>query len=407
MPKQLLQSLQGNPDASAIGNGRKFAAPVLRESEAKVKPLELFFDLVFVLAITQCTALMADDLSWTGIVRGVAVLAVLWWVWVGYAWLTSVVDPEEGATKIAFFAAIAATLVASIALPNVFKGEAAEFAAAVAVVRALQLLLFWLASKDNPNLRRSIAGLALSTTVGIGLLTAALLTNGTVSVVLWVVALTIDIGGPFLWGSEGWSLVADHFAERHGLILLIAIGESIVAIGSAAGGSASVETVVLAVLGIAICSAVWWLYFDMTARAVNKKFEEMAPGVEQNEFGRDMFSYLHFPMVAGVVLLALGLKKSFLGMNDPLKEVAAFGLYGGVAIYLLAHVAYRYRAIHKLAHGRLVAAIALLAIFPFSKELSALVSIIIVLTILIALISYEYLALREARERIRHGELRL
>ena len=196
---------------------------VLREEE-RVTPLELFFDLVFVLAITQCTALMAAEPTWAGLLRSLAVLAVLWWCWGGYAWLTSVVDPEEGAVRLAMFGAMAGLLVAALCVPGAFDDSALLFACAYGVVRVAHIALFVLASRDDPGLRYSVSMLAASTTLAVGLLTAAAFADGWVQGALWVVAVLIDIGGPAILGVEGWKLVPGHFAERHGLIVIIAIG---------------------------------------------------------------------------------------------------------------------------------------------------------------------------------------
>ena len=140
--------------------------PVFREEE-RVTPLELFFDLVFVLAITQCTALMAAEPTWEGIVKGLLVLAVLWWAWVGYAWLTSVVEPEEGAVRLVIFAAMAALLVVSLSVPEAFENLGLTFAIAYGFVRASHIALFWISSRDEPDFRRSTTGLAIGTAVGL------------------------------------------------------------------------------------------------------------------------------------------------------------------------------------------------------------------------------------------------
>ena len=146
--------------------------------EERVKPLELFFDLVFVLAFTQCTALMSAMPTWEGVGRAMLVLGVLWWAWVGYAWLTSVVDPEEGGVRIAMFAAIAGLLVVGLCVPEAFGDRALPFAIAYALVRAGQIVLFLIAARDDPNLRRSVVGLAVSTTLGVGLLVGAAFVDG-------------------------------------------------------------------------------------------------------------------------------------------------------------------------------------------------------------------------------------
>src|SRR3954449_3047297 len=150
---------------------------VLREGE-RVMPLELFFDLVFVLALTQCTTLMVDNSTWEGVAQGVVVLALLWWAWVGYAWLTSVVDPEEGAVRLAMLAAMAAFLVAALCVPTAFEGAGGLFAATYAAVRIAHILLFLLCSRDDPALRRSVIGLGIGTAIGTSLLVVASFTDG-------------------------------------------------------------------------------------------------------------------------------------------------------------------------------------------------------------------------------------
>ena len=150
---------------------------VMRSGES-VTPLELFFDLVFVLALTQCTALMADDPTWGGLARGLLILGVLWWSWVGYAWLTSVVDPEEGTVRVTIFGAMAAFLVAALCVPQAFDDLGLLFAGAYAVVRVAQIVLFVVASRDDPDLRKSVWGLATSTAIGVGLLVLASTADG-------------------------------------------------------------------------------------------------------------------------------------------------------------------------------------------------------------------------------------
>jgi low temperature requirement protein LtrA len=374
---------------------------VLREDE-RVTPLELFFDLVFVLALTQCTALMAADPTWEGMAKGLLVLGVLWWSWTGYAWLTSVVDPEEGVVRLVIFAAMAAFLVVALCVPEAFDESAGVFAGAYAIVRVSQLALFTVASRDDPVLRRSVIGLSGGTAVGVGLLVAASFADGTLQGALWATALLLDLAEPYLFGSEGWKLVPGHFAERHGLIMIIALGESIVAIGIGADGHVDIGVVVAAVLGIAVAAAQWWLYFDVVALVAERRLAKAEVGREQNEMARDSYSYLHLPMVAGIVLVALGMKKTLEHVEDPLKLVPAVALLGGAALYLLAHVAFRWRNLHTLNRQRLLCALVLVAIVPAATELPSLAILAILAAILIALIAYESLRFAEARDRIRH-----
>ncbi len=373
---------------------------VLREREG-VTPLELFFDLVFVLALTQCTALMAATPTWEGLAKGLLVLGMLWWCWVGYAWLTSVVDPEEGIVRLVIFAAMAGLLVAALCVPDVFDDTGLLFACAYAVVRAAHIALFVLASRDDPGLRKSTTGLAASTALGSGLLVVASFADGTAQGALWALALALDMGGPLFFGQDGWKLMPAHFAERHGLIVIIALGESIVAIGVGAEQAVDAGIVVAAVLGTAVAAALWWLYFDVVALVAARRLSNAAPGREQNGIARDSFSLLHLPMVAGIVLVALGMKKTLAHVEDPLELVPAVALFGGTATYLLAHVAFRWRNIHTLNRQRLACSALLVALVPLGVELPSLATLTILAAILSGLVVYETLHFAEARNRLR------
>jgi low temperature requirement protein LtrA len=376
---------------------------VMREGE-QVTPLELFFDLVFVLALTQCTALMAAEPTWEGLAKGLLVLAVLWWSWVGYAWLTSVVDPEEGAVRLVIFAAMAAFLVAALTVPEAFDSRALLFAGAYGVVRWAQIALFMLASRDDPGLRQSVVGLAGGTAVGVGLLVLASFFDGAVQGAIWALALLLDMAGPFFFGSEGWKLRPGHFAERHGLIVIIALGESIVALGAGSSVGVDAGVVAAAVLGIVVTGALWWLYFDVVALVAKRRLEAAPEGRVRNEMARDTYSYLHFPMVAGIVLLALGLKKTLGDVEDPLETVPAFAMLGGTALYLLSHIAMRLRNIGTLNKQRLLCAVLLVALVPVATEIPALATLAILAVILVVLIAYETHLYGERRQRMRHPE---
>ena len=271
------------------------------------------------LALTQCTALMSHEPSWEGIAKGLLVLGVLWWAWVGYAWLTSVVDPEDDAVRLTIFVAMAALLVAGLCVPEAFGDAGLIFALAYAVVRIAQIALFMLASRDEPNLRASVIGLAVSTAIASGLLVGASFADGALQGGLWALALALDIAGPYFFGAAGWKLKPHHFTERHGLIVIIALGESIVAIGVGAEEQVDLGIVAAAVIGTGIAAALWWLYFDVVALVAARRLAEAEVGREQNEMARDSYSILHFPMVAGIVLVALGMKKTLGHVEDPLQ----------------------------------------------------------------------------------------
>ncbi len=373
---------------------------VLRSRE-QVSPLELFFDLVFVLALTQCTAVMADEPTGRGLAKGLLILGVLWWSWVGYTWLTSVVDPEEGWTRFAIFAAMAAMLVAALAIPGAFDDSALTFALAYAVVRYAQVALLLLAGRDDPALTRSTRGLAVSTTLGVSLVVGATFADAELQGALWLLAIVLDVGGPFVFGVGGWRLAPAHFAERHGLILIIALGESIVAIGIGAEDlDVDALEIVAALVGIGIVCLLWWAYFDVYALVAERSFRE-ATGVRQVLIARDAYALLHLPMIAGVVLFALGVKKVLEHADDPLEAMPAVALCGGLALYALAHVGFRLRNTGTLARPRVVAAVACAAVVPVALSAPALVALALLAAVWTALIAYETLRFRSFRAQIR------
>jgi len=375
----------------------------LREGE-QVTPLELFFDLVFVLAFTQSTALMSRHPTWSGLAQGLLVLGMLWWAWVGYAWLTSVIDPEEGAVRLVMFGAMAALLIVSLCVLEAFGNLALVFALVYGVVRTAHIALFMLASPEDDALRHSVLGLAASTAIAVTLLATASLFDGVAQGALWALALFLDMAGPYLIGSEGWKLVPEHFAERHGLIVIIALGESIVAIGVGAAGNLTLGIGAAGVLGVALTAAMWWTYFDIVAIVAGRRLTEAKVGRVQNEMARDSYSYLHLLMIAGIVLVALGLKKTIGHFDEHLHTVPAFALLGGLAVYLLGHVAFRYRHVRTINRQRLLLAIVLLILVPVATELPALVTLAIASLLIWAMIAYETRGYGEARHRVRHPE---
>ncbi len=378
------------------------SAPAVERRDS-VSPLELFFDLVFVFAITQVTAFMADDPTWGGLLRGLLVLAVVWWAWAAYAWLTNQVDVDDGVVRLAMFAAMGAMLVTALAVPGAFGDNAMLFALAYLLVRVLHILLFAQRSEELA-VRDAARALAPTAILAPALLIGAAFFDGPAQGAIWAVALQLDYGSAGLRGIAGWHLSPGHFAERHGLVMIIALGESIVAIGvGAAGLELGPGEILAAALGVAIAAALWWAYFDVVAIVAERKLREAARGRAQNTMARDSYSYLHLPMIAGIVLLALGAKKTLGDVEEPLKVVPAVALCGGVALYLLAHVAFRLRNVRTFNRHRLVAAIVCLAFIPLATQVPALAALATIAVVCAALIAYELIRFGEARARVRVG----
>jgi low temperature requirement protein LtrA len=386
----------------------------MAQREQRVTPLELFFDLVLVYAITQVTQLMSRDPTWRGGGRGMLVLAALWWAWTGYAWLTNTLEPEEGQVRAGMFGAMAAMLVVALAVPEAFGADAALFGVAYLIVRLLHLLLFAIAGRRDHDLLGAVLRFTPSATLAPVIILAAGFFDGGAQATLWVVALAVDYVGALIGSGQGWSVSPAHFAERHGLIVIIALGESIVAIGvGAAGVSHTPGIISAAILGILAIAALWWAYFDVIAVLAQRQLSETS-GAVRARLARDCYSYLHLPMIAGIVLFALGLKKTIEQVGEPLATIPAVALCGGLSLYFLAHVALRIRLVHFIRRatterpgwigpGRLATAIGMLAAIPAALELPALSALALVAALCCALIAWDVVHYRQHRIEVRQA----
>ena len=371
--------------------------------EQRVTPLELFFDLVFVFAITRVTGLMAHDLSWTTIGQGLLVLAALWWGWAAFAWLTNHVAGDDLQARVVVFVAMAAMVLVALAVPEAFGDHALEFALGYLVMRMAHLGLYWVASREEAEVHVAVARLLPTAVAGPLLLVVAAYADGALQVALWLTALAIDYGGPLVRGVAGYRVHPAHFAERFGLIVIIALGESIVAIGVGAGDHPlDAAIAVAAVLAVVGSAGLWWAYFDVVAPVAHRRLGELT-GVARNTLARDSFAYLHLPMIAGIQLFALGVEQVVGHVDEPLALEASTALFGGVALYLLAHVAFRLRIVGSLNRQRLVAAAVLVACVPLGTELEALAALSVSCAVIVALIAYETVRFGADRARVRLG----
>jgi low temperature requirement protein LtrA len=383
----------------------------------RVTSLELFFDLVFVYALTQVTALLAADTTWVGVARGVVVICMLWFAWCSYAWLGNQAKADEGVVRAGIVLAMMPLFVAALAIVESFDDIPGgwygplTFAIAVILVRVMHLLVYAVAAGDDRGLQLQLVRTAVPVAVFAVLLIVGSFLDTSAQLVVWAVAVAVDYAGIYLGGAEGWRLNAPtHFAERHGLIVIIALGESIVALGvGAADEPVSAPLVTAVVLGLGVAVALWWAYFDVVA-PVAERVLHRAKGAERARLGRDSYTYLHFPMVTGIVFLALGLKKvieyvadtEHHDLTDPLTGIPLLALYGGVVLYLLGHVGFRLRNVHSVNRQRTATVFVLAALVPVAWQLPALASLGLLAAVLVALIGYESTVLAEARHAVRH-----
>jgi low temperature requirement protein LtrA len=366
----------------------------------RVTPLELFFDLVVVFAITQVSTYLSHDPTWGGLLRGLLILGVLWWAWSAYAWLTNALDPEEGAIRLAVLAAIAAMLVLSLAVPGAFGADAVLFGVAYLIVRLLHLVLFAIAGRGDHGVRSAVTRLSTSLVAPMLLIVAGFL-HGAAQLALWGVALAILYLGALIGHMRGFRVSPGHFVERFGLITIIALGESIVAIGvGAAGLVLDAGVLTAALLGVTVSACLWWAYFDWAVYVSQARLTALT-GRPRAAYARDVYSYLHLPVVGGIVLFAFGLKATLAHVGDPLDIVPAFGLCGGVALYFAAHTAMRLRMGGGFGRGRPIAAAVLLALIPLARVVPALAALALVAVVCVALIAYEVFRHRESRAWIR------
>jgi low temperature requirement protein LtrA len=370
--------------------------------EQRVTPLELFFDLVFVFALTQVTGFLTHHLTWVGMLQGGALLAALWTVWGGYSWLTNAVPAEEAIpARLLIFCAMAAMFVASLAVPGAFGRHGVIFGLAYFVVQLLQVLLYALATGDTPETRRAILRLAPGLVGAPVLLIVAGFLDGYAQSALWAGALAVGYGVAFIRGVSGFRIHAGHFAERHGLVVIIALGESIVAAGVGVSGLALGTGVIVAVVaGIALAAALWWAYFDLVMLTAEHRLSE-ARGEERARLALDSYSYLHLPMVAGIIFVALGVKQTLSHVGDPLGTISAVALCGGVALYLLGHNAFRLREEGSVSVPRLVVAVVCLGLIPVGVTVSSLITLAFLVLVLCGLAAFETATSGEFRRELR------
>ena len=370
--------------------------------DRRVTPLELFFDLVFVFALTQVTGFLADHLTWTGMLQGAALLVVLWLGWVGYVWLANAVPAEEVIpARLVILTSMAAMLVASLAVPDAFGEYGVLFGLAYFVVRFLHVVLFVLATGNTPESQQAMLRLAPGFLAAPVLLIVAGFADGLAQGALWAVALAIDLGVSFVRGVSGFRVHAGHFVERHGLVIIIALGESIVAIGVGTSGLEIGPGVVLAaVLGVALAAALWWAYFDLVMLVAERRLSA-AKGAERARMARDAYSYLHLPMVAGIIFVALGVKQTLAHVGDPLGTIPAVALCGGVSLYLLGHNAFRLREVGSVSVPRLVVTVLCCALIPAAVSIPSLITLAILAGLLCALAAFETIRSREFRRELR------
>ena len=377
--------------------------PTAEEEERKTSYLELFFDLGFVFAITQVTSLILEDTSAAGFARSALVLGLVWWAWSAYAWMTNAIDIENVVTKLIVLSAMVAAFFMALAVPDAYQDEGVWFAVAYFTVRVLNTALFSWGVRHDPGQLKATFKLAP------WFLTAAFVAlvggfaEGDNRAYVWLASLTIDVVGTLTVARASWRVSPSHFAERFALIVIIALGESIVAIGLATSnlerGLTFAFSVVVAFAGVA---ALWWAYFDFTAIAAERALRRASPEA-RGALARDVFTFFHYPIVLGIIFYAVAAKKTLAHPSDPLSDAGRWALGLGIAVFLSGFVLARFRVIRRIAWERVAAGTAALIAAVALDGTDAFVTLSIVLGILVASVAIETVRLREIRAEVRAG----
>ncbi|HEX6681195.1 MAG TPA: low temperature requirement protein A [Candidatus Limnocylindrales bacterium] len=352
-----------------------------RESSVKVSTLELFFDLVFVFTITQLTSVLAADLSWLNVGRTFLMLGVIWWMYAGYAWMTNTVAPTDPVRRGLLLSGMGGFLLIALAIPDAFGATGWAFGVGYFIVNAIHsgLLL-----RANPAAMRLLAPLNL---VSASLVLLGGFLPPDVRPWVWLAAALVQAASPYLHDQSKWNIASSHFVERHGLIVIVALGESIVAIGvGAAGLPLNASLIATAMLGLVLAFGLWWLYFGGDDSAAERALEE-TPAAQRGMKALHAFGYAHYPLLFGVVAFAAGVKKAILYSAGHVYLPQALLLGGGVAVFLAADVWFRrVLGLGALRFRTLGAAAALvtvpLGILSTAAQLVALVGVLVVVLVL-------------------------
>ena len=377
--------------------------------EQRTTTLELFYDLVFVFAITQVSHLLLDHLSWEGAGQAALALLVVWWAWNYTTWVTNELDLDSTIVRLLLIGLMLASLLLAVAIPQAFGTRALLFAGSYVAIQVGRHVFLTFAAAGAGTTERERAGRILTWFVAAGALWIA---GGVVGeparISLWLAALALDYAAPFAlyWvpgrprlTGDTWEVGTEHFAERFQLFVIIALGESIVLIGATTSELRLTATRLVAFgLAFLLTAELWWLYFNYVARIAQRRLELAA---DRTTLARDAYTYLHVVLVAGVIVSAVGAELVIAHPADRLAAKEAAAVVAGPAIYLLGHAVFRLRMAGSVSWKRLAGALACVAVGALATVASALVVAASLVAVLMAVIAAERLA---AVRRGRRGE---
>jgi low temperature requirement protein LtrA len=375
--------------------------------EQRATTLELFYDLVFVFAITQVSHLLLDNLSWEGAGQATLALLVVWWAWNYTTWVTNELDPDSIVVRLLLIGLMLGSLLMAVAIPRAFEEHGLLFAGSYVAIQVGRHAFLTFAAEERGTIAREGAGRILIWLTAAGVLwLAGGIVDGTGRTVLWIAALAIDYCGPivFYWvpgrprlTGETWEVETSHFAERFQLFMIIALGETIVLTG-ATTTQLDLDTSRVTAFGLAFLStaALWWLYFNYVATIAQRRLE-LSP--DRTRLARDGYTYLHVLLVIGVIASAVGDELVIAHPTEELpgREIAV--VVAGPAIYLVGHALFRLRMAGSLSRKRLGGAIACVAVGGVGTFAPALLVATLLVAVLVAVIVSEHVAAARRRAR--------
>jgi low temperature requirement protein LtrA len=341
-------------------------------TEKRASSLELFFDLVFVFAITQVSTLLREKPTLGGLVEGGLLLFMLWWTWSQYTWTTNWTGTDRLPLRLALIGAMGGSLLMAKTVPDAFGDGGPWFGWEYLSVRLFAGAIYWIGARHSPSQRAALLTFLPLSLVAPLLVVGGGYLTGSARLGLWALAMAVDFASAAAAGRGTWEVDPGHFAERNGLFVIIALGESIVAIGLGASQAERTSGLLLAlVVAFLGAAALWWSYFDRAARAAEEYLKEVQ-GQERGRFARDAYTLLHFPVVLGIVLYAVGAEEVVAHPGSLLAAEFRFALTAGVGLLMLAMVAGSYRAVRRLPIERLVLVTVLAALTVVGSGLPAL-----------------------------------
>jgi low temperature requirement protein LtrA len=373
----------------------------------RASSLELFYDLVFVFAITQVSHLLLVHLTWTGVLQSLIVLFAVYWSWNYTTWTTNELDTETISVRLLLLGLMLVSLLMSVAIPQAFDSYALLFAASYVAIQIGRHFFLTFVAADGGTVERERAGRILTWFVVVGVLwIAGALVDGTGRYALWLVALTLDYSAPLVtyWvpgrrrlPPETWHVGTEHFAERFGLFIILALGESIVITGATTSDLVlKPERIAAFIMAFLASAAIWWLYFTSVA-ALGEHYLEVADS--RTTLARDAYTYLHVVFVAGIILSAVGDELVIAHPIEILPPYEVAAVAAGPAIYLLAHALFGHRLTGTWYRSKIFGTLACVAAGFAGLFVPALALAGALIVVLVAVIAAGYLVAPQSGEQ--------